>query len=74
MQKAHAETLHTFEYLLLSSALAVLGRGRAQPPQSTAVSALIAQERPDKDKGKNSDSDNNNSDSEYIDIDDLIDP
>ena len=52
MQKAHAETLHTFEYLLLLSALAVLGRGRAQPPQSTAVSALIAQERPDKDKGK----------------------
>jgi hypothetical protein len=68
-----------FEYLPSLSAPAVLGRGRAKPPQSTAVLELIAQEHQDNDKGDgngngNGDGDNDNSDSEDIDIDDLIDP
>lgn len=46
----------------------MLGCSRPQPPQSTAVLALIAQ------KSRDYDNSNSNSNSEYIDIDDLIDP
>ena len=67
-----------FEYISLSSAPAVLGFSRPQPPQSTAVLAFIAQksrdyDNSDSDSNSNSDSDSD-SNSEYIDIDGLIDP
>jgi hypothetical protein len=39
---ATCRDLSAFKYILSSSTLAVLGCGRQQPPQSTAVSALIA--------------------------------
>jgi hypothetical protein len=66
-----------FEYIPSSSAPTVLGRGRRQPPQSTAVLNLMAQANQAVDQDDNQDQDddqNDQDDSEYVDIDDLIDP
>jgi hypothetical protein len=64
-----------FEYAPSSSALAVLGRARNQPPQSAALSTLIAQAS----QAVNQDKDEEHEEDEFIDIDtmdldEFIDP
>jgi hypothetical protein len=57
-----------FEYVPSSSAPAVLGRSRTQPPPSTAVSSLMTQ------ASQTAVAEDNNGNNGFVDTDDLIDP